>query len=83
MPNTIEAFVDVVKKQMTQEQRHEMLEAVTREYGEYGQCPFCGCEDIPVDADGNKIEGDDISGASSFREQHDEECFVTLMETNN
>ena len=76
----IEALTGVLIKHLKREQLDDILQAISDELGEYGQCPLCGCEDMPVDEDGNAIEDDDVSMADEWREVHDDDCPVTLIE---
>jgi hypothetical protein len=80
MPRDIDTFLGVITKHMSRDHLHEILEAITTELGEYGSCPLCGCEDIPVDRDGNEIESDDVSEAYEWREVHEDDCPVTIIE---
>ena len=81
MPNTVEMIASILKEKLTRNELLTVLEACSDEYAQHGICPFCGCEDIPLDRDGNEIEGPDVSQASEFREQHDEDCFIYLLES--
>jgi hypothetical protein len=75
-----EALLPVLIKHLKREQLYEILEAITEELGEDGQCPLCGYEDVPVDEDGNEIDGDTVSDAYEWRERHSKDCPVTLIE---
>jgi hypothetical protein len=75
----ISAFADILVKRLSDEQIGTILQAVTADITD-GACPVCGEEEIPVDADGNEIEDDDVSMAEEWREQHDADCIITLIE---
>jgi len=71
-------FVSILTKRFSQDELHQILEAITADY-EYGSCPLCGCDEVPFDAQGRKITGADVSSAT-WREVHDDYCPVTLIE---
>lgn len=75
-----EDLLPVMVKHLTKEQLWPVLEAISVDTHNNGQCPLCGCEDVPVDKDGIEIEGDDVSEADEWREVHEDDCPVTLIE---
>jgi hypothetical protein len=75
----IECFVQLLVKHVTREQIDALLEEITAaEDG--GHCPICCEDDIPVDKDGNEIEGDDMEDTFEWREKHTDKCPVTYLE---
>jgi hypothetical protein len=63
------------------EQIQHFLETVYN-FPEYGACPLCGTEDIPVDSRGNPLPENatpEEGNNASWREQHDEDCLVTWL----
>ncbi len=75
----MQKLANILVKRLPNEQINEILQEISNRY-DYGHCPICDAEDYPVDADGNEIEGDDVSHAEEWREQHYEDCIVTLIE---
>jgi hypothetical protein len=75
----MQGFVKILTKQLTREQLDSILQAVT-DASDDGYCILCGKEDVPVDEDGNEIDGDDVSEAYEWREVHADDCPVTLIE---
>jgi len=77
------ALVPILIKKLSHEQLHAILEAVTASY-DYGECPLCGCEDVPVDENGKEIEEPDEDEEPEepfeWQERHDEECPVSIIE---
>jgi hypothetical protein len=75
-------FVKDLTEILSEDQLHGILEAVSQKLHDEGYCPFCGCEDYPIDVAGKEIEGDDVSGAVEWCEVHSEDCPVTLIEAS-
>lgn len=68
-----------LKKVLTPEQITLLLQEITNEITD-GFCPLCEREEIPINKAGNEIEGEDVSYAAEWREQHYDTCLVTLLE---
>lgn len=75
----IKCFVQLLVKHVTKEQINALLEEITAADDD-GHCPICGEEDIPVDEQGNTIEGDDMEETFEWQEKHTEDCPVTYLE---
>lgn len=80
MPSNTKQLNAILSGKKSIEQIDAILDQISTELSDYGECPRCGESDYPVDRDGNEIEGDDVSMASEFRERHDSDCDVTLIE---
>lgn len=75
----LSAFADILVKVLPDEQIGTILQAVTAEITD-GACPVCGEAEIPVDADGNEIEGSNVEHVDEWREMHDADCIAALIE---
>lgn len=78
---SLSAFADILVKRLSDEQLGAILQTVTDEATD-GACPICGEEDVPVDAEGNEIEGSNVEHADEWRECHNADCIVTLIEAS-
>lgn len=76
----LQAFADILVENLPDSQIGDILQFVSHGIVN-GHCPICGEEEVPVDEHGNEIEGDDVSHADEWREQHSEDCIVTLIES--
>lgn len=75
----METLISIIVERLPREQVHDILQGITNKITD-GYCPLCFMEDYPVDKQGNEIKGDDVSMADEWRERHDDECPVTLIE---
>jgi hypothetical protein len=80
MPSHPKQLSAILSGKKSAEEIDAILEQISNKLQDNGECPRCGEPDYPVDKDGNEIEGDDVSMASEFRERHDSDCDVTLIE---
>jgi hypothetical protein len=76
----LKTFMAMLVEHVPEEHIDTLLQKIGDKLHDEGQCLFCGEEDVPVDKRGNEIEGDDVSMASEWREVHDADCPVALLE---
>jgi hypothetical protein len=75
----LKIFAEILVEKLSDEQVTSLLQAVSDRF-EFGSCPLCGEEEVPVDADGNEIEGQNVEHAEEWQERHDADCLVTFIE---
>jgi hypothetical protein len=77
--NDPKVFAEILVEKFPDEQIGHLLQAVSDRF-EYGSCRLCGEEEVPVDADGNEIEGQNVEHAVEWQERHEADCLVTFIE---